>query len=106
MAGLTAFASKRLGLVVPLADMGRILAACVPMVIVVRWMAQTMDHWPAVLIGVPVGALLYMAGLKGLRVIRPVDHGRLASLSRSFPAALRPAYTRALGWLLAGEVTT
>lgn len=106
MAGLTAFASKRLGLVVPLADMGRILAACVPMVIVVRWMAQTMDHWPAVLIGVPVGALLYMAGLKGLRVIRPVDHGRLASLSRSFPAALRPAYTRALGWLVAGEVTT
>ena len=99
MAGLTVFASRRLGLSVPLGDMGRILLACLPMVIVVRALAESLHHWPAVIIGVPLGAAIYMTGLKFLRVLRPVDHGRLVSLDRSVPAALRPVYQRVLGWL-------
>lgn len=106
MAGLTTFASRRLGLVVPLADMGRILLACLPMLLLVRWLADTLHHWPAVLIGVPVGALVYMAGLKALHVIRPLDHDRLASLSRSLPAVIRPGYQRALGWMVASGATS
>ncbi len=105
MAGLTTFAWKRLGLSVPLGDMGRILLACVPMVAVVRTLANAVDHWPAVLIGVPLGAAVYVVGLKLLRVLRPVDQGRLASLDRSFPSRLRPAYQRALGWLVTEGVT-
>ena len=105
MAGMTAFASRKLGLSVPLGDMGRILLACLPMVVVVRALADSVHHWPAVLIGVPLGAALYMTSLKFLRVLRPVDQGRLASLDRTLPSTLRPAYRRALGWLVAPDVT-
>jgi O-antigen/teichoic acid export membrane protein len=101
MIGLTVFASRRLGLSVPLGDMSRILLACLPMVVVVRALGESLHHWPAVLIGVPLGAATYMTGLKALRVLRPVDEGRLASLDRAVPLALRPAYRRALGWLVA-----
>ncbi len=104
MAGMTAFASRKLGLSVPLGDMGRILLACLPMVVVVRTLADSVHHWPAVLIGVPLGAALYMTSIKFLRVLRPVDQGRLASLDRSLPPALRPVYQRALGWLVAPDV--
>ena len=105
MTGLTVFASRRLGLVVPLGDMGRILLACLPMVVVVRALAESLHHWPAVLVGVPLGAAIYMTGLKFVRVLRPVDQNRLASLDRSFPSALRPGFRRALGWLVARDVT-
>ena len=105
MAGMTVFASRRLGLSVPLADMGRILLACLPMVVVVRAVAERLHHWPAVLIGVPLGAAVYFIGIKLLRVLRPVDLGRLASLERSFPAVLRSPYRRALQWLVAAEAT-
>lgn len=103
MGGLTAFAHRKLGLQVPVADMARILLACVPMVIVVRLLADQLHHWPAVLLGVPVGAAIYLGGLKGLAVIRPVDRDRLLSLSRLVPGVLRPAYGRTLGWLVARE---
>ncbi len=106
MAGMTTFASRKLGLSVPLGDMGRILLACLPMVVVVRTLADSVHHWPAVLIGVPLGAVLYMTSLKFLRVLRPVDQNRLASLDRTLPSALRPAYRRALGWLVAPDVTS
>ncbi len=105
MAGLTTFAVRRVGLAVPLADMVRIVLACVPMVAVVRWMADSMHSSTAVLLGVPLGAVVYMVCLKLLRVIRPVDRNRLASLSKVFPAPVRPAYQWALGWLVAPGAT-
>lgn len=105
MAGLTLFASQRLGLRVPLGDMGRIVLACVPMVIAVRLIADAVHHWPALLLGVPLGAALYLVCLKALRVIRPVDHDRLASLARLIPAALRSSYRRMLAWVVAPEAT-
>jgi O-antigen/teichoic acid export membrane protein len=105
MAGMTFYASRRLGLAVPLADMGRILLACAPMVALVRLLAERLHHWPAVLIGVPAGAIVYLAGLKVLRVVRPVDQQRLVSLDRTLPQAIRPVYRRALGWLVAGPTS-
>ena len=100
-------ASRRegLGLKVPLGDMGRILLACLPMLIVVRTIAESLHPWHAVLFGVPLGAALYMVGLKVLRVLRPVDYDRLTGLDRSLPTGLRPVYQRALGWLVAQGAT-
>ena len=79
MAGLTAFACDGSACRVPLGDMGRILLACLPMVVVVR-ARRVLHHWPAVLLGVPLGAAVYMTGAQGPPVLRPVDLGRLASL--------------------------
>jgi O-antigen/teichoic acid export membrane protein len=101
MAGLTTFASRRLGLSVPLGDMGRTLLACLPMVVVVRALAEWLHHGPAVLLGVPLGAVIYMSALRVLRVLRPVDLDRLLSLERTLPVAVRPAYQRGLRWVVA-----
>jgi Na+-driven multidrug efflux pump len=100
--GLTVFASWKLGLSVPLGDMGRILLACLPMVVVVRLLADWLHHWPAVLIALPLGAALYALSLRFLGVLGRADQTRLASLERMVPSILRPAYIRALAWLVAG----
>jgi O-antigen/teichoic acid export membrane protein len=105
-AGLTVFASRRLGLSVPLGDMGRILLACVPMVLVARVLGDSVHHWPAVLIAVPLGAGLYAAGIRWLGVLRPQDGTRLASLDRLLPSPLRPAYHSVLAWMTARGAAT
>lgn len=97
--GLTVFAWMRLGLSVPLADLGRILIACVPMVIGARLLAGALPPWAAVLIAVPVGAALYVVSLRVLNVFSTADHARMASLDRMVPSRLRPAYRRASAWL-------
>lgn len=99
--GLTAYASRRLGLSVPVGDMGRILLACTPMAIAVRALAEWLPHWPAALLGVPLGAALYMGALRGLKVIRPVDRSRLESLDRTLPRPVRGAYRWAIAWVAA-----
>ena len=99
--GLTGFAAWRLGLSPPLGDLGRILLACVPMVVIVRIVANSMHHWPAVLIGVPAGAAIYLVGLKALRILRTADQDRLSSLDRYLPMAVRSTYRRGLGWMVA-----
>ena len=98
--GLIIFASRRLGLSAPLTDMVRILLACAPMVIIVRWLASTMPPWPAVIVGVPAGAIVYLVGLKLIRVITPVDRVRLQSADATLPAAMRPLFRRLLSWLV------
>ena len=56
----------------------------------------------AVLVGVPGGAALYVLAVRLLRILGPVDHDRLASLARSFPAAVRPLYRRVLDLIIVG----
>ena len=103
--GLTVFAWRRLGLSVPLSDMGRILIACVPMVIAARVLVGSLPHWVAILIAVPVGAALYVLSLRALHVFRAADHNRMASLDRMVPVRLRPAYIHASAWLVTGGQT-
>lgn len=99
--GLTVFAARQLQLPVPVAALGRIALACVPMVGLVSGITLVLPSVPAIALGVPAGAITYLFGLRALRVVRPLDRDRLATLERLLPSMMRRPYLRALNWISA-----
>jgi len=97
--GLTVFAARQLQLPVPVAALGRIALACVPMVGLVSGITLVLPSVPAIALGVPAGAITYFLGLRALRVVRPLDRDRLATLERLLPSMVRRPYLRTLNWL-------
>lgn len=96
--GMLGYGVARLGLRPPVGGLLRILGACLPMAAAVYAVAMLLPPLPATLLGIPLGAALYLAGLRVLRVLRPADVERLSSLDRMLPGPFRARWR---GFLLA-----
>lgn len=99
--GLTVFAARQLKLPVPVGALSRIALACIPMVGLVSGITLLLPSMPAIALGIPAGALTYFYGLRTLRVVRPLDRDRLATLERLLPLTMRRPYLWMLDWLSA-----
>ncbi len=104
--GLIAFAVRRFQLAIPLGDFARAVLACVPMVIVARSLAVMLPPWAALFTGVPVGAVLYVVGLRTLGVLRPVDADRLQPIASRLPTFIRPTFGRVVSLVVGRRAGT
>ena len=67
-------------------------------------LALLLPPWPALLIGIPIGALLYVPLLRLTGAVTPGDRGRLEDLIPMLPQPLRASMSRMLSWLAGGGV--
>lgn len=85
----------------PLGDLAR-LALAATLSGSAAWLAvRTLPPLQAVSVAVPVGVIVFGAGLRYSRVLRESDRQRLLQFEERLPVALRASYRRALGLVLA-----
>lgn len=104
--GLIAFAVHRFRLAIPIGDFARAILACVPMVVVARTLANMLPPWAALLTGVPLGALVYVAGLRAAGALRPLDADRLQPIGSRLPTFIRPTFTRIVSLAVGRDART
>jgi O-antigen/teichoic acid export membrane protein len=94
-AGLWTMVRSMVGLRFPTGPLLRLLAVTAVMGLVVAAVARLLPPLPAVLLGVPVGALVFAVGLRLSRFLDNQDLERLRALARALPAPARPLFERA-----------
>lgn len=87
----------------PLSRMLRLLAAGVVMFAVVRVVGRHLPPLLTLLLGIPVGALVFFIFVRLLRCLDQTDGDRLRQLKRVVPEMLRGPYMRLVGLLVAGS---
>ncbi len=98
-------AIRHAGAVFPTGKLLRIGAAAILMTLGVAGLVWILPSLAAALLGVPLGALAFVIGLRLLKALEPQDVERLASIQDRLPAAVRAVYGVVLGFLRrAGKV--
>jgi O-antigen/teichoic acid export membrane protein len=83
----------------PIARMLRLLAACVAMFVVVRLVGHRLPPLLTLLVGIPLGAGVFLVLVRLLRCIDGEDADRLRQMKRLVPAAVRGPYVRVVAFL-------
>ena len=83
--------------------MVRLLAASVIMFVVVRVVGQHLPPLLALVLGIPLGALVFFIFVRLLRCLDQTDADRLRQLKRVVPEMLRAPYMRLVTLLVAGS---
>lgn len=78
----------------PLARAARLLVACVAMFFAVRAIELRLHPLLALIVGIPVGATIFVVLLRALRCLDEADGGRLRRLQRMVPGRARARYLR------------
>jgi O-antigen/teichoic acid export membrane protein len=89
----------------PLSRMVRLLAASIVMFMVVRVVGQHLPPLLALVLGIPLGALVFFIFVRLLRCLDQTDADRLRQLKRVVPEMLRAPYMRLVTLLVAGSDT-
>jgi O-antigen/teichoic acid export membrane protein len=92
--GLWTMVRAAVGLRFPAGPLLRLLAATAVMGVLVAAVARLLPPLPAVLLGVPLGALVFAVGLRLSRFLDRQDLDRLRALARALPAPARPLFER------------
>jgi O-antigen/teichoic acid export membrane protein len=77
----------------------RVFGSALVMSAVVMGLQHFISGLPAVLIGIPLGGVVFALSLKYMRAIKEEDISRLLQLERSVPACLHPTFNWALRWI-------
>jgi O-antigen/teichoic acid export membrane protein len=93
-AGLWIMVRASVGLRFPAAPLLRLLAAAAVMGLIVAAVAHLLPSLPAVLVGVPLGAVVFATGLRLSGFLEDEDLVRLQTLARALPAPARPLFRR------------
>ena len=83
----------------PLGRIAKLISACTVMFIGVRMATRTMPPLLALLVGVPVGVVIFVVLTRLLRCLDKADQYRLRQLERLIPGPLRAPYVRLVGFL-------
>jgi O-antigen/teichoic acid export membrane protein len=83
----------------PVARIVKVLAAAAVMFFAVRLVARPLGSLPALLLGIPVGAAVFVLLLRVLRCLDAGDRERLRQLARFFPRPARRGYVAILRFL-------
>ncbi len=78
----------------PLARAGRLLAACVAMYLAVSFVERHLPPLLALIVGMPMGAAIFITLLRGFRCLDASDGDRLRRLKRVVPGRARAYYLR------------
>jgi O-antigen/teichoic acid export membrane protein len=100
VAGLWFYAARAEGLAVPWSELSRMACAATIMGIAAFSIARVLPPWAAILVGVPVGVVIYLALLRALRSFAEEDGPRLRGLGAQLPPPLRVWYDGGMRWML------
>jgi len=90
---------RLVGLKLPLAFAAKVALLSAIMCGLVLLLASRLPPAAALVAGPPVGAFIFVLGLRWLRVVDAQDRERLFAVSRTLPQRLRPYFVRIVEWL-------
>jgi O-antigen/teichoic acid export membrane protein len=99
-AGFLVFMMRQFQVHLPLLRMLKLLVACTAMFLGVRLFVRLVPAVPAIVLGIPLGVLLFALGTRWLRCLDTADARRLRQLDRLFPGGLRRAYAALVAFLV------
>lgn len=94
--GLWIYAARTAGLSLSLSRALRLVFSALAMAVAVAALGRFVPPVLGLLLGIPLGVAVLALMLRLTRTLDAADAGRLASLGRLFPAALRPRYVAML----------
>jgi hypothetical protein len=97
--GFLAFMVVHFRVTLPLARIAKLLAACTVMFFAVRLVGWPLASLPALIVGIPLGAAIFVLLMRWLRCLDPTDGDRLRQLDRLLPARLRGPYVAVVDFL-------
>ena len=98
-AGFLTYAWVRFEVRPPVWRMGKLLLACIAMAVSVRLVVGTLPPLPALVLGIPLGAGLFVLLARALRFLDAADGDRLRHLERLFPSRARASYRAIVGFV-------
>jgi O-antigen/teichoic acid export membrane protein len=84
----------------PFARAARLLVACIAMFLGVRFVELRLHPLLALLVGIPVGATIFVLLLRLLRCLDEADGGRLRRLQRMVPGRVRARYLKVVDFVV------
>jgi len=101
--GFLTFMVRRFHVHLPLLRMLKLLLACTAMFLGVRLVVRLLPALPALVLGIPLGVLIFALGTRWLRCLNTTDARRLRQLDRLFPGRLRGAYDALVDFLVSPD---
>jgi len=90
----------------PYRRMAKLLVACGTMLVCVRLVGRGLPSLPALLVGIPFGASIFLVLTRWLRVLDAADRARLLQLDRLIPSRARGAYVAVVDFLVPRILST
>jgi O-antigen/teichoic acid export membrane protein len=98
---LWVFAAQRLSAIIPIRTLSAVIASAGAMAGVVALTGFALRPLPAALIGIPLGALIYLVLLRLTSGLDASDRHRLSEIERSLPGRVQPFYRLTVHFLTA-----
>ena len=98
--GFLIFMVRKLEVKLPLGKMARLLVACTAMFFAVRVVVGKVPSVPALLVGIPLGMVIFVLLTRVLRCLDRDDRDRLAQMKRLLPARARGPYLSVVDFLI------
>jgi O-antigen/teichoic acid export membrane protein len=103
MVGMWVYARRRLGAEIPAGRLTGLIVTAGTMFAVVWTLSRALPGSVLdLVVGVPVGAVIMIVGLRVIGYLEPADRNRLAPLQRMFPGPLRSRFARLIEFLSPG----
>ena len=83
----------------PFGRIAKLLLACTLMFFGVRLAGGPLRSLPALIVGIPLGATIFILLVRWLRCVDPTDRDRLRQLDRLLPARVRRPYVAVVDFL-------
>lgn len=99
LVGIWVYATRRVGLSLPLRDIGRVGVSGVAMALAAFVVSRALPPLPGLAAGIITGTLVYPLMLRLTRSLQEEDRERLLAVSTLVPGRLRPAYVRLVHFL-------
>jgi len=97
--GFLAFIVWRFKVPMPVGRMIKLLVACTAMFVAVRLVQRPLPALAGLVVGIPVGAAIFVVATRLLGFLDSADRGRLQRLGRMLPARARGAYSTLVDFL-------
>lgn len=97
--GFLGYMMRQFDVSLPWLRIAKLLAASAAMLGAVRLVGWRLPALPALVLGIPVGAAVFVVLMRWLRCLDPTDRDRLRQLARLMPSRTRGAYRAVIGFL-------